>query len=159
MAELHIVAGPVLVKYNGENIGYTRDGVQVTIEEFSFDVKSDDWGGQDGAPADQQMLGSRARISCELTKYDAANVRALTSFQPGGTAGQYPNFGTLKRQGSQTATLLLDGVNEDWTFATAIVVSSHEFNTGTKFTTWRCNFEAWNNQPSIDGTPVLFTYA
>ncbi len=143
MAIQHIVAGPVIVTYNSVQLGYSRDGAQIRIEPRWIDIPSDDYGGASGAPADAQLVGAIATINCDLTKYEASAVRALSAFVAGGTAGTLPAFGTLMRQGNQYATLLLDGVNEDVTFTVAFPRQPQEVNKGTRFSTYMLGFEAW----------------
>lgn len=149
MAIQHIVAGPVNVTFNSVPLGYSRDGVQIRMEPRWIDIPSDDWGGASGAPADAQLVGAIAVVSCDLTKYEAATIRAMTSFQgTGGTTGTLPVFGTLMRQDSKLQTLLLDGVNEDWTFNQAFVRQAIEVNKGTRFSTAMIGFECWLSSTS-----------
>jgi hypothetical protein len=136
-------------------LGYSRDGATVRIDPRWIDIPSDDYGGPSGAPSDAQIVGAIATVSVDLTKYDGAEIRKLTSFQPGGTAGTLPAFGTLVRQETKYATLLLDGSNEDWTFDQAFLRQAHEFNTGTRFSTYMLGWECWINNTSAR---VLFTY-
>lgn len=156
MAIQHEVAGPVLVKFNSASLGYTRDGAQIRIEPRWIDVPSDDYGGASGAPADAQLVGAICTVHCDLTKYDKAEVHKLSAFQKAGTAGTLPVYGSLMRQGSLYATLLLDGVNEDWTFSVAIIRMAQEVNKGTRFSTFVCGFECWVDAAA---TRVLFTIA
>lgn len=145
MAIQHEVAGPVTLKYNSLSIGFSRDGFQIRIEPKWLDVFSDDYGGASGAPADSQMIGGVALITGDLTKYDKDEFRKLTAFVAGGTEGTFPAFGTLMRQESQTATLLLDGNNEDWTFSVAFPRQAIEVNKGTRHSVGVVGFEAWIN--------------
>lgn len=142
----HSVAGPVVVTFNAIQLGYSRDGASIRIEPRWIDVPSDDFGGASGAPSDAQFVGAIASVSVDLTKYEAADVRRLTSFAgTSGSAGVFPSFGTLMRQDLITESLLLDGVNEDWVFATAFVRAAIEVNKGTRFSTFNLGFECWIN--------------
>lgn len=146
MAIQHEVAGPVIVTFDSLQLGYTRDGARIRLEPKWGDVHSDDYGGAGGAPADSQLLGALAHVTCELTKYDVAEIRKLTAFgedPASATAFTLPTLGTLVRQENKTQTLLLDGVNEDWTFSTAFVRQAIEVNKGTRFSTLMCGFECW----------------
>jgi len=156
MAIAHIVAGPVLVKYNEATIGYSRDGVTIRIEPRWLDVHSDDFGGASGAPADAQIMGAIATIQADLTKYDNAEALKLTSFEKAGAAGVLPQLGTLIRQESEFATLLLDGKNQDFTFDVAFMRQAQEVNKGTRFSTLVIGWEAWINNTTAR---VLFTVA
>lgn len=152
----HKVAGPVLIKYNTVSLGYSRDGVSIRIEPRWLDIFSDDFGGAGGAPADAQFLGGIATVTAELPKYEAAEVHKLAAFEKAGTAGIFPQFGTLIRQEQEYAVLLLDGKNEDWTFSVAFMRQPQEVNKGTKFSTYVLGWECW-----IDNTTsrTLFTIA
>lgn len=145
MAILHRVAGPVIITYNTVQLGYSRDGVNIRIEPRWGDIQSDDYGGQGGAPADTQLLGAIATVTAEMTKYDQTEAHRLTAFEKAGTAGVLPQLGTLIRQELEYATLLLDGKNEDWTFAVAFMRQPIEVNKGTKFSTLVCGWECWIN--------------
>src|SRR3990167_7413627 len=119
MANQHRVAGPVLVTYNTVQLGYSRDGVTIRIEPKYLDIFSDDFGGASGAPADTQLLGAIATVTADFPKYDQTELHRLTAFEKAGTAGVLPQLGTLIRQESEYAVLLLDGKNEDWSFPVA----------------------------------------
>lgn len=147
MAIQHEVAGPVIVTWNGGQLGYSRDGVRVRIEPKWIDIPSDYYGGASGAPADAQIVGAIATVQCELTQYNKTLCHPLTSFYKAGTAGVLPTLGSLVRQGSGYATLLLDGTVEDWTFTVAMIRQGQEVNKGTRFSTFVCGFECWISDP------------
>jgi hypothetical protein len=154
MAIQHQVAGPVIVTFNAAQLGYSRDGVQIRVEPKWGDIFSDDFGGAGGAPADAQLLGAICTVIAELTKYEKAEVHKLSSFEKAGTAGVLPQLGTLIRQESEFAALLLDGKNEDWTFSTAFLRQAQEVNKGTRFSTFVIGFECWINNTTAR---TLFT--
>lgn len=145
MAVQHEVSGPVLVQYQASpvDLGYSRDGMQIRFDPRWIEIFSDDYGGQSGAPADAQIVGVTVTVTGELTKYDKAELHKLTAFVAGGTAFTLPVYGTLIRQGSKLAPLVLNGANEDWTFSKAFPKSAVEMNKGTKFTTAMIGFECW----------------
>ena len=150
-----IVAGPVIVTFNSLQIGYSRDGVQIRFEPRWIDVPSDEYGGASGAPSDAQLVGAIATVSADLTKYDKAEVRKLTSFQGTvGVAGTLPAFGTLMRQDTKVQILYLNGANEDFTFAKSFVRQAIEVNKGTRFSSAMMAWECWIDAPA---TRVLFT--
>lgn len=143
MAIEHVVAGPVAVSFAGTALGFTRDGVDIRYDPRWGDIFSDDFGGAGGAPADTQLLGATASVTCEFTKYDAAEVEKLNSWITGGVAGKLPDFGTLIRQNAKTATLLLAGSLKIYTFLTAFPREPQPVNVGTKFSTYLVQFECW----------------
>lgn len=145
MAVQHEVAGPALLQYqtSPESLGYSRDGFDIRFDPRFIEVMSDDYGGQSGAPADVQVVGATVSVVGDLTKYDKANCHKLTSFRGGGTAFTLPAYGTLIRQGTAYAPLVVNGANEDWTFAVAFPKAAIEVNKGTRYSTLRCGFECW----------------
>ena len=157
MASTHFVTGSVLVSWGTASseaeLGYTRDGVQWSIQPMYLDVPSDDWAGQSGAPADSQLMGAIARINCEFTKYNKSNLDALSSFALGGSAGVLPTLGTLMRQETKTGSLILAGTNETKTFSTTFIRSAFEANAGTRYRSYMVSFEGWLNATS---TRVMF---
>lgn len=160
MAIQHEVAGKVVATFtmsgNARQLGYTRDGAQISVQGKFIEIPSDDYGGAGGAPSDRQFLGGEAIISLDLTKYDTAFVHALTSFNHAGAIGVFPAYGSLMRQDSLGNTLLLSGDNESWTFGYAYVIGSHEFNKGTRYTSWQLTFVGVVENIS---NRTLFTYA
>lgn len=148
MPLLHIVAGPVLVRANSAELGYTRDGVRVSLEPRMLDVPCDQHGGEAGAPSDVQLMGGVARITCEFTKYDKTQLDALTSFVRGGQTGVLPPFGTLMKQDGKTVSLTLAGTNETLTFNTAFVRQPIETNKGTRYSALTVIFEAHVDGPT-----------
>ena len=143
---VHFMAGPVVVTWNGIQLGYSEDGVPVRIQPFHDSVKSDDFGGRAGPDADAQILAGIATVNVPLTKYMKAEMDKLSSFRSGGTAGIFPPIGSFVRQDGMSAILILDGVNEDMTFATAFLKGAFEINSGTRFRRYMIGFECWVNQ-------------
>jgi hypothetical protein len=137
-------------------LGYSRDGVSIRIEPKWGDIFSDDYGGAGGAPADTQLLGAVCLVTAEMPKYDRDEVNKLTGFNKAGTVGTLPQLGTLIRQESEYATLLLDGKNEDFTFTIAFMRQAQEVNKGTKFSTFVVGWECWISDTTAR---LLFTYA
>lgn len=149
MANLHVVAGPVTCSFGGNVLGFTRDGADIRYEARWGDVFSDDFGGAGGAPADTQLLGMVGSVNLELTKYDEAEVRKLAAFSKDGPAdGDLPALGTLIRQESKFATLLLAGSIKTYTFAVSFPREPQSLNAGTTFSTYLLQFEFWINDPS-----------
>jgi hypothetical protein len=152
MALQHVVAGPVTVTFATQVVGYTRDGVKIRIEPKWNEVKSDDYGGEGGAPADQQILGAEVFITCELTKYDTTYTdKLMTAYGQtlaSAAIGTLPTLGTFVRQDSKLQVLLLNGSIRDHTFSNAFVFEASEVNAGTKYSTLMLGFKAWIDAPS-----------
>lgn len=147
-------------------IGYTHDGVRMSIDPRWGDIQSDDFGGADGPPADSQFLGGTATLTVELTKYVEANTEALSTFNAGsvtlGTFGS--DTGTLVRGSSASGVLVLttgtDGqslVSGDLTFPVTFLRGGQEVNRGTKFSTFNASWEAWVGITAGSPNKVLYT--
>ena len=145
-APVHFASGPVVLTWNSVQLGYSEDGVRVNIRPFHDAVHSDDFGGRQGPPADEQMLAGLATIDVEMTKYVKAELDKLSSFQPGGTAGTFPPIGTFKRQDSKLASLIVGGINDTWTFTRAGLKRAFEVNSGTRYRRYILGWECWIDQ-------------
>ena len=142
------VAGLVTVKYGGDIMGYTRNGVDITMEAFFLDVAGDEFGGDDGPPVDVQYLGEVGRVRCEFTKYDITEVNNIFARKAGAAAGVVVNTPTntlLRDDPGLTKNLILTCAVGVYTFPYAIPRAPIELNKGTKFSTLVAEFEchAW----------------
>ncbi len=153
----HFMTGPVVVTWNALPLGLSEDGVPVVIEPFYDNIPSDDFGGRAGPPSDAQLLGAIARIDVPLSKYDKAEVDKLSAFKSGGSVGVLPAIGSFVRQDGLYAALLLNGVYEDLTFATAFLRRAMEFNSGTKWRRYVIGFECWMSATDLSQLPSLQT--
>lgn len=153
-APIHFTSGPVVVTWNAIQLGFSEDGARISVIPRYSEIPSDDFGGREGYPTDAQFMGAIASIQLPLTKYVKSVCDALSRFNAAGVVaspvagnhGLLPPIGTFVRQDSLAASLLLDGVNEDITFATAFLRQNFEINSGTKWRTYMVGFECWMNQ-------------
>jgi hypothetical protein len=149
-APVHFTTGPVVPSWNANQLGYCEDGVQIQIFPRWADIFSDDMGGREGVPTDSQFLGATASIRLLLTKYNKTLCDSLSCFTQAaltsGAKGLMPVLGSFARQDSLAATLLLTGVNENISFATAMLRGNYEINSGTKYRRYVVDFEALLNQ-------------
>ena len=125
------VPGAVPVKISGisgvsglQNLGYTSDGCEVTINEFMIEVKSDRYGGEQGPAIEKQILGLEAEIRLNLVEFNAEYMRHLESRMPGNSTivaapGKIITPGTLGFENGNLIRCLLQGVID----AAAIVAS------------------------------------
>lgn len=148
---VHFTTGPVVPSWNAVQLGYCEDGVPVSIFPRVSEIFSDDMGGREGVPTDAQFLGATASIRLVLTKYVKDKCDLLSSMSQAALAsnlnkGVMPVIGSFIRQDSLAAALLLPGVNESISFATAFLRGNYEINSGTKYRRYVCEFEAWLNQ-------------
>lgn len=153
-APVHFTTGPIVPSWNAKQLGYCEDGVQVSVFPKFGDIFSDDMGGREGVPTDSQFLGATASIRLLLTKYQKAYCDSLSGFSQAaltsGAKGLMPVLGSFVRQDGLSATLLLAGVNESISFATAFLRGNYEINSGTRYRRYICDFEAWLNQTDYD---------
>jgi len=146
------VAGLATIKIDGEILGYTRNGADVTKEGYWLDVPGDQNGGDDGPPVDIQYLGEVARVRLEMTKWEetvADKIRARVKAQ---AVGQPADAGTLMFRDAKYLRLTIDAPNLPRNFPVAIPRMPIEMNRGTKFSTLVCEFECHKNA----STGVLF---
>lgn len=149
-APVHFTTGPVVPSWNAVQIGYCEDGVQISLFPRFSDIFSDDMGGREGVPTDSQFLGATASIRLLLTKYVKSKCDSLSCFTQAALSsdakGLMPVLGSFVRQDGLSAALLLAGVNENISFATAFVRGNYEINSGTKARRYIVDFEAWLDQ-------------
>lgn len=144
------VAGKALIKVGTgsagalEDLGYTRNGADVTKEAYWGEIHGDEHGGDEGPPIDIQFFGEIARIRLELTKYDPATLAKVESRIASGTAGTIAagDIGALMIGGSKAMRLLIAAASGPVNFPIAIPRGAIELNKGTKFTTAVLEFEA-----------------
>ena len=137
------VDGVTKIVFDGEDLGFTRNGADVTLEGFFIDIPGDAHGGDDGPPIDVQYLGELARVRVELTKYDVAVALPLYERFPASAAGVpvITPGSSLLFQDSQKRALVLSSASRTMTFAAAFPRAPVEVNKGTKFSTLVCEFE------------------
>jgi len=151
--------GPCMVNYDGVNLGFCEDRVEVTIQSFFDDIHVDSWGGLAGPFADRQLLGGVAQINCLFTKFDEAEMQKLTSFvepsegdageigptsNPGGfTSPTNHALGAFIFQDGLYATLILQGTlatNGALQFTHASVANAISFNCSMRHRRWQVQF-------------------
>lgn len=132
-------------------LGITRNGVTVSYEHFYYDVPSDEFGGDDGPPADVQWLGSVARIRCEFTKYNRSILDAVLGLVQGSTFGdmnvqssaesKYPGE-LMFTPMNYTRVLLYNQLGDRRNFPRCFIRAPHEQNYATKYASPIVEFEA-----------------
>ncbi len=116
-----------------EELGYTTDGSSVTEQIFTKEVHSDEYGGEEGPPADIQYLGEMHIIRLRLSRYDESIANKIRASTAGGTAGTPATRGTLYKQDAKTWRLLIKTANRPRNYLCAIFREPREFNKGTKY--------------------------
>ncbi len=155
MARAIVVAGLAICKVDTgvsnalEDLGVSRNGVEITDNGYFLDVHTDEDGGDDGPPTDVQFLGQTATIRMELTKYDTAVRAKIDSRMYGGTSGTVGTVGTLMQGGSKTFRLLIHSTSEPYNFPVVVFREPIEINKGTKFSTLLVIGTAYRNGSSV----------
>ena len=155
-------------------LGYTRNGVDQTEEAFWLDVPGDEYGGDDGPPIDIQFLGAIARVRCEFTKWNVANinfVRARVEDVGGGTppgvVGEgfftCATIGSLQIAGGYSFALKVEpscqtsgGTYGRYIFPIAIPRAPIEMNHATKFSTVVMEMECHRSPSTAYHANVLY---
>jgi hypothetical protein len=116
------VPGAVDVKIEGLNgqvglksLGYSVDGIEVSERSIEIECKTDRYGGEQGPPADTQILGREADIRITLTEFNAEFFHMLETRMPGNALaasapGQILTPGTLTFANGGLVRCLLYGV-------------------------------------------------
>ena len=117
-----------------ELLGKTRNGADVTLQQFQIPVPGDDNGGDAGPPIDVQLMGQMAHIRLEFTKYDQTVMDKVKALVAGGTAGDMPPAGTLYIQDQKYTRLLLETTTNPLNFPIVVWQEPIQFNVGTRFT-------------------------
>lgn len=171
------VPGAVQIKISGISgvsglvaLGYTSDGVEVSIREFSEEVKSDRYGGERGPAIDKQMLGLEADIRMTLTEFNVEYLHHLQSRMPGSAAivaapGKVITPGTLGFAGGNLIRCLLYGVLDAAAVVAAVpaaelltplnfpfcsVVDAVGYNVGTRYARANITLKAYQGLVSSD---------
>ena len=113
------------------DVGYTINGVEITEQIFTEDVKGDENGGDPGPPIDVQYLGEKHIIRMTMTKYDESELNKIRAGIAGGTAGTIGTSGTLYFQGSVSWRLLIQTTNRPRNYNNVIFREPKEINKGT----------------------------
>jgi len=153
MAVEKFVSGYCTVKFGTASaevtLGVSRDGVRYRIEPFFSRVDSDEYGGAEGQPCDEQLLGAAAIVNVEFTKYERLEMEKMTSFDGGSTAGAFdatagvlPAIGSLMIQDSLYGQLILESASETKTFSTAWLRYAFESQLSSRARSYFCGWYA-----------------
>jgi hypothetical protein len=114
-----------------EELGLTINGVEITEQIFTEEVKGDENGGDAGPPIDVQYLGEMHVIRITMTKYDETVLNKIRAGLAGGTAGTVGTSGTLYMQGTSAFRLLIHTPNRPRNYINVIFQEPKEVNKGT----------------------------
>jgi hypothetical protein len=153
-------------------LGYTRNGSQISFQQFYEDIPGDQNGGDAGPPVEVQLLGQIANVRLMLTKYNptifqaAQEIMYNANFVPGTV-----NPGLIgSANGQQAGSLMFTGgpagVSQCWAiyigvpsttpsgsstvglfpwfFPNCLIREPYELNVGTKYSELALSFTAYN---------------
>jgi len=144
------VAGLALIQLAAEgqdsdslvDLGYTRNGAELSFQGFFLDVPGDENGGDDGPPVDVQFMGETATVRLEFTKYYATLANEVAARLKGGTGGVPGTAGTLMFGDTKAWRVLINATSGPINFLRAFPRNVIELNKGTRFSTLVVEFEA-----------------
>lgn len=116
-----------------ETLGRTENGVEITEQLFTGDVRGDANGGDQGPPIDIQYFGEMHLIRMLLTSYDEDVINKVRAGLAGGTAGTPGTAGSLYFQGTLAWRLLIHSTNRPRNYLNVVFSEPKEINKGTKF--------------------------
>lgn len=132
-----------------EALGYARNSVDPSGDTYMTDVPGDQNGGDEGPPIEIQHMGDIWRVRIELTKFDTAVATKLKARLPGATEGVPATPGTLLFADNKVFRLLLHSTSRPMNFKRAVLRSAVEFNKGTKWQTFSCEFECHKDADGV----------
>ena len=145
------LTGPALLQLstNGgttwQNLGYTRNGAEITLERYTVNVPSDRTGGDAGPPAEVINLGITATIRADLTEFDDTVADIVRTNNGAG-------FAQLMFSSGKAFGLKILATNQTWTFNRVLAVDPPTENKGTTYTTFNCLFRAYPDQNGVTYT-------
>lgn len=137
------------------HLGYTRNGVTLSYEDYFLDVPGDQHGGDDGPPIEVQWLGSIARIRCEFTKWDEDVFEAIAARVSTETFGDPGNFvvGHLMFSNESTTRVLVLPqplvAGKVRNFPRCFIRAAIEINHASKYSSPIVEFEAHKDASGI----------
>jgi len=159
------VAGPALILIGPEGcdntelaqLGFTREGVRIRTEAYFEEVHTDEWGGDNGPPAELVYHGERAVVQLELTKWDALIADQICKrLSPATlTPGIVPGAGLIVFDGGLAYRLIIDFQKQgtvDWEFPRAVPREPIEINKGSRPSVLMLTFDCY---PKLIGTSYV----
>lgn len=155
MAKQPHYAGAALIRVDTasanalEDLGYTEDGAQISIRQYTLDVPGDENGGNEGPPIDVQHLGETAEIRLTMTKWEASVADKIAARLYGGTTGTPGTPGTMMFNESKTYRLVVHTTTTPFNFPRVIFKDAIEINKGTKFSRFVIVATAYKNASGV----------
>lgn len=130
-------------------LGYTEDGVDISIRIFHEDINTDYYGPQQAN--DVQYMGSEATISLPMIVWDTSTMNSLLGQNRGLTQGRpaLANIGTLMYTGQKHVGLRITAsqrsglvAEQGFEFPYSFLVNEVPLKVGTRVTRMRLNFRS-----------------
>ena len=157
MPAAYHVQGPALIKTGTgaagalESLGYSEDGVEISVREYREPVRTDVAG--PAVPADLQHMGADAIIRARLSAYDLGVLVKVRKRHDATADGQLPTLGRLVGTAGDAFKPVIAGADEVWRVPTAILREAQDTKLGTRYTVWSLTFYAWAFIPATATTP------
>lgn len=157
MAHSKRIAGATLVRTGSgtssawEDLGISRNGVEIAMQPFQEDIPSDLFGGEAGPPCDINELGEIWTITCRFVSYDLVVARKVLARlnpkgnQTTGSAGAvgWPYVaGRLLFANDVAFPLQLNNASEPYQFYQTICRGAVPYNLGSRHSEITFVFEA-----------------
>ena len=156
MAETVNVYGAAAIKVDTgaanalELLGYSRNAPDISFNDFFSDVPGDQNGGDEGPPIEIEYFADTATVRMELTKWDLAIMDKVTQrLRTNVTRGTPAAVGGLMFASSFTYRLLLHTTSNAYNFLRAFPRRAMEINPGTKWSTFRMEWECHKNASGV----------
>lgn len=156
------VAGPCLLRISSpstaslEDLGYSRNGVDIVFRTYTEGIPSDLNGGELGPPIDVQYFGETADIRFQLTTYDTTAYNKIQAVVAGATAGTPSTAGTLFFAQTKDFRLLISSASatptpgqEPMNFPRVIWQGEREINKGSRFSQAVLSATAYKNDSGV----------
>lgn len=158
----HNCGGPpqTLIGSGDKELGITESGVQVSIQNMTHRVNSDDMGGSEGNPAELLFMGAQASIKGVLVKYNPASVAdILTGLYGMANEGDLILPGTPVFASNHGCSLIIQGFATTFYFPRCEMTSQpREFNVSTTERKTSFGFTAYPSYKTDNNTTVPYLF-
>jgi hypothetical protein len=155
-------AGPCFVEYDDDELGIAEDRVEIQIQPFFEDIRTDSAGGLAGPFHDRQFLGSTAQITCTLTTFDEESMRQLQTYKiPSNHVGLgfQLDVGEFIYQDGHFGVLIIRGTEQTLQFEHAHLAMAVASNQSVRHKRWQVGWIARVDQFCPDSKLMEYTGA
>ncbi len=143
-----------------KELGITETGVQVSIQNMTHRVNSDDMGGSEGNPTELLFMGAQASIRGVLVKYNSLAVADILTGLFGMTnEGDLILPGTPVFSSGHGCCLFVEGFASAFYFPRCEMTSQpREFNVSTTERKTSFGFTAYPSYRTVENQPVPYLF-